>query len=156
MKYLFDSVTELREFVKNDFLSSFKIELIEKDNRIMVELDNKQIATISYNICTCDNQSMYVIKPNEIETLNFIFDESITFEEIANNENTKEINVKTNSNNIKYLDFKYIAFKYKNKHEIEIRPSGVYEINIDSKVSTTANHFTKIFESIDKEIEKLK
>lgn len=156
MKYLFDSVTELREFVKNDFESSYKIELVKKDDQIMVELDNKQIATIPYNICTCNNQSMYVIEPNEIETLNFIFDQSITFEEIANNENTKEINVETNSKDIKYLDFKYIAFKYKNKREIKIRPSGVYKINIDSKVSTTANHFTKIFESIDKEIEKLK
>lgn len=156
MKYLFDSVTELREFVKNDFLSSFKIELIEKDNRIIVTLDNKQIATIPYNACSCDNQLMYAIEPNEIQTLNFIFDQSITFEEIANNENTKEINVMTNSANVEHLKFKHIIFKYKNKHEIKIRPSGVYKINIDSKVSTTANHFTKIFESIDKEIEKLK
>lgn len=156
MKYLFNSIKELREFVKNDFLSSYKIELVEKDDQIIAELDNKQIATIPYNICACDNQSMYLIEPNEIETLNFIFDQSITFEEIANNENTKEINVMTNNANVKYLNFKFITFIYKDKYEIEIRPSGVYEINIDSKISTKANHFTNIFKSIDKEIETIK
>lgn len=155
MKYLFSSVKELREFVKNDFLSSYKIELVEKDDQIMVVLDDKQIATIPYDTCSYNNQSMYVIEPNEIETLNFIFDQSITFEEIANNENTKEINVMTNSANVEHLKFKHIIFKYKNNHVIKIRPSGVYKINIDSKISTTANHFTKIFDSIDKEIETI-
>mgnify|MGYP001629895265 CR=1 FL=1 len=151
MKYLFNSVKELREFVKNDFLSSYKIELVEKDDQIIAELDNKQIATIPYNICTCDNQSMYVIEPNEIKSLNFIFDQSITFEEIANNENTKEINVMTNSN-----DVKCITFKYRDKYDIEIKSFGMYEITINSTISTKANHFTNIFKSIDKETEKLK
>lgn len=151
MKYLFNNVEELREFVKNDFESSYKIELVEKDDRIIVVLDNKQIATIPYNICACDNQSMYVIEPKDIETLNFIFDQSITFEEIANNENTNEINVMTNSN-----DVKCITFKYRDKYDIEIKSFGMYEITINSTISTKANHFTKIFESIDKEIEKLK
>lgn len=151
MKYLFSSVKELREFVKNDFESSYKIELVEKDDQIIAELDNKQIATIPYNICTCDNQSMYVIEPNEIETLNFIFDQSITFEEIANNENAKEINVMTSIDNIKC-----ITFKYRDKYDIEIKSFGMYEITINSKISTKANHFTKIFESIDKEIDTIK
>lgn len=151
MKYLFDSVTELREFVKNDFLSSYKIELVEKDDQIIVELDDKQIATIPYNKCTCDNQSMYVIEPKDIETLNFIFDRSITFEEIANNENTKEINVMTSIDNIKC-----ITFKYRDKYDIEIKSFGMYEITINSTISTKANHFTKIFESIDKEIDTIK
>lgn len=151
MKYLFNNVEELREFVKNDFLSSYKIELVEKDDQIIVELDNKQIAIIPYNICTCDNQSMYVIEPNEIQTLNFIFDQSITFEEIANNENTKEINVMTNSN-----DVKCITFKYRDKYDIEIKSFGMYEITINSTISTKANHFTNIFKSIDKEIETIK
>lgn len=151
MKYLFNSVKELREFVKNDFESSYKIELVEKDNQIIVELDNKQIATITYNTCLYNNQSMYVIDPNEIKTLDFIFDHSITFEEISNNENTKEINVMTSIDNIKC-----ITFKYRDKYDIEIKSFGMYEITINSTISTTANHFTKIFESIDKEIEKLK
>lgn len=30
MKYLFNGLEELREFVKNDFESSYKIELVEK------------------------------------------------------------------------------------------------------------------------------
>lgn len=151
MKYLFENTKELREFVKNDFESSYKIELVEKDNQIIVELDNKQIATIPYNSCLYNNQSMYVIEPNEIKSLNFIFDESITFEEIANNENTKEINVMTSIDNVKC-----ITFKYRDKYDIEIKSFGMYEITINSTISTKANHFTKIFESIDKEIEKLK
>lgn len=155
MKYLFNNLEELRNFVKNDFESSYKIELVEKDDKIIAELNDKQIATIPYNTCSCDNQSMYAIEPNEIQTLNFIFDQSITCEEIANNENTKEINVMTNSANVEHLKFKHIIFKYKNNHVIKIRPSGVYKINIDSKISTTANHFTKIFDSIDKEIETI-
>lgn len=151
MKYLFDSVTELRGFVKNDFLSSYKIELVEKDDQIIVELDNKQIATIPYNTCLCNNQSMYVIEPNEIKSLNFIFDHSITFEEIANNENTKEINVMTSIDNIKC-----ITFKYRDKYDIEIKSFGMFEITINSTISTKANHFTNIFKSIDKEIETIK
>lgn len=151
MKYLFNNLEELRNFVKNDFESSYKIELVEKDDQIIVELDDKQIATIPYNTCLCNNQSMYVIDPKEIKTLNFIFDQSITFEEIANNENTKEINVMTNSN-----DVKCITFKYRDKYDIEIKSFGMYEITINSTISTKANHFTKIFESIDKEIETIK
>ena len=149
MKYLFENTKELREFVKNDFESSYKIELVEKDNQIIVELDNKQIATIPYNTCLYNNQSMYVIEPNEIKSLDFIFDESITFEEIANNENAKEINVMTSIANVKC-----ITFKYRDKYDIEIKSFGMYEITINSTISAKANHFTKIFESIDKEIAK--
>lgn len=151
MKYLFENTKELREFAKNDFESSYKIELVEKDNQIIVELDNKQIATIPYNTCLCNNQSMYVIEPNEIKSLNFIFDQSITFEEIANNENTKEINVMNSIDNSKC-----ITFKYRDKYDIEIKSFGMYEITINSTISTKANHFTNIFKSIDKEIETIK
>lgn len=151
MKYLFNSIRELREFVKNDFENSNKILLVEKDNKIIVELNDKQIATIPYGVYVYNKQSMYIIDPNEIETLKFIFDKSITFNEIATNKNTKEINIETNM-----FNFKYISFKYKNTHVIEIKPAGMYEINIDAKIPTTANHFTKIFEAIDKAIEKIK
>lgn len=151
MKYLFNNVEELREFVKNDFLSSYKIELVEKDDQIIVELDNKQIATIPYDTCSYNNQSMYVIEPNEIKSLDFIFDHSITFEEIVNNKNAKEIDVMTSVDNVKC-----ITFKYRDKYDIEIKSFGMYEITINSTISTKANHFTKIFKSIDKEIEKLK
>lgn len=150
MKYLFNNLEELREFVKNDYLSSYKIELVEKNDKIIVKLDDKQIATIPYNACSYNDQSMYVIDPNEIKTLDFIFEHSITFEEIANNENTKEINVITSSSNIKC-----ITFKYRDKYDIEIKSFGLYEIDINSMISTTANHFTKIFDSIDKEIETI-
>lgn len=154
MKYLFNSAEELREFVKNDFESSYKIILVEKDNKIIVELNDKQIAIIPFDTCKYNNQSMYLIDPKEIETLNFIFNKSITFEEIANNENTNEINVMTHGAYAKYLNFKYITFIYKDKYEIEIKPSGVYEITINSKITTKANHFTKIFSEIDKAIEQ--
>lgn len=149
MKYLFNSVEELKEFVKNDFEHSYKIVLKEKDNKIIVELNDKQIATIPYGVYVYNKQSMYLINPSEIEILNFIFDKSITFNEIANNENTKNINATNNSVNVKY-----ITFKYKDKYYIEIKPSGVYEITINSEIPATANHFTEIFNSIDKAIEK--
>lgn len=148
MKYLFNCVGELRKFVKNDFESSYKIILVEKDNKIIVLLNAKQIATIPHEVCIYNNQPMYIIDPNEIEILKYIFDKSITFEEIANNENTKNINVVNNSVNVKY-----ITFKYKDKYYIEIKPSGVYEITINSEITTKANHFTEIFNSIDKAIE---
>lgn len=149
MKYLLNSVEELREFVKNDFEHSYKIILVEKDNKIIVLLNAKQIATIPYGVCVYNNQSMYVIDPKEIEILKYIFDKSITFDEIANNENTKNINAENNSINVKY-----ITFKYKDKYYIEIKPSGVYEITVNSEISTKANHFTNIFDAIDKAIEK--
>lgn len=151
MKYLFNSIKELREFVKNDFESSYKIELVEKNDKIIVKLDDKQIATIPYNTCSYNDQSMYVIDPKEIKSLNFIFDRSITFEEIASNENTKEINVMTSSANVKC-----ITFNYRDKYDIEIKSFGMYEITINSTISTKANHFTNIFKSIDKEIETIK
>lgn len=149
MKYLFNCVGELRKFVKNDFESSHKIILVEKDNKIIVLLNAKQIATIPYKVCICNNQPMYIIDPNEIEILKYIFDKSITFEEIVNNENTKNIDVANNSVNVKYINF-----KYKDKYYIEIKPSGVYEITVNSEISTKANHFTNIFDAIDKAIEK--
>ena len=148
MQYIFNSVVELRRFTENDFISSDKITLTDKNNKIIVELNNKQIATIPYNKVMYDNRSMYGIDPKEIETLNFIFDKSITFNEIANNENTKNINVANDSINVKYINF-----KYKDKYYIEIKPSGVYEITVNSEISTKANHFTEIFNSIDKAIE---
>lgn len=154
MQYIFNSVVELREFVKNDFISSDKITLTNKNNKIVVELNNKQIATIPYNKVMYDNQSMYGIDQKEIETLSFIFDKSITFEEITNNKDTKEINVMSSVNYVKYLNFKFITFIYKDKYEIEIRPSGMYEINVAQKIPATANHFTEIFDAIDKVIEK--
>lgn len=156
MQYIFNSVGELREFVKNDFESSYKILLVEKDNKIIVELNDKQIAIIPYNKVMYDNRPMYGIDTKEIETLSFIFDKSITFEEIANNKDTKEINVMSSVAYVKYLNFKFITFIYKDKYEIEIRPSGVYEINVAEKIPATANHFTEIFNSIDKAIEKIK
>lgn len=149
MKYLFNSVEELKEFVKNDFEHSYKIVLKEKDNKIIVELNDKQIATIPYGVYVYNKQAMYLIDPSEIEILNFIFDKSITFNKIANNENTKNINVANNSVNVKYINF-----KYKDKYYIEIKPSGVYEITVNSEISTKANHFTNIFDAIDKAIEK--
>lgn len=149
MKYLFNSVEELKEFVKNDFEHSYKIILKEKDNKIIVELNDKQIVTIPYGVCVYNKQAMYLINPSEIEILNFIFDKSITFNEIANNENTKNIDVANNSANVKYINF-----KYKDKYYIEIKPSGVYEITINSEISTKTNHFTNIFYAIDKAIEK--
>lgn len=149
---LFETIEDLIYHLRNGYVVVEPQRDLSGQNIVHITISGKPIYHVAYRKATLegekdqmiavDNSDLLVVEQIE-QRLNFL-------KTIAGSRNVKEINITPTS----------VKFNYKDRYTIELLPRSVSNLKIkDLETSevkfATLNHFSRIFEILDKNIKEL-
>ena len=148
---LFETIEDLIYHLRNGYVVVEPQRDLSGQNIVHITISGKPIYHVAYRKATLegeedqmiavDNSDLLVVEQIE-QRLNFL-------KTITRSRNVKDIDITPTS----------IIFTYKDKYSIELLPRSINDLRIkDSETSevkfATLNHFSKVFEIIDKNIKE--